>query len=317
MPTASPLPSHRHSRALAHLFLVGALSLASCGEENLPPLPDTPATRLGVAAGRPADVRIPSDYDPNTAYPLVVLLHGFMASGGVQNIYFGLSNQVTELGFVLVIPDGTVNSSGQRFWNATDACCDFEGSGVDDVAYIRGLIEEAQANYRIDARRVYVFGHSNGGFMSYRMACEAPDVVTAIASLAGATYLDPADCASDTPVSVLQIHGTADDVILYDGISNADGQFPAGYPSAMESVRRSAERAGCDLTRASAGADLDLDTSLDGAETHVLEYSAGCERGLDAALWSIEGGVHLPVVNRVAFSTAVLEWLLAHRRADR
>ena len=62
------------------------------------------------------------------------------------------------------------------------------------------------------------------------------------------------------------------------------------------------------------GASLDLDTSLDGAETTVLEYHAGCERGIDTALWTIEGGGHLPPVNRVAFSTAVIEWLLAHRR---
>jgi poly(3-hydroxybutyrate) depolymerase len=66
-----------------------------------------------VAAGRPASVRVPSDYDPNVEYPLVILLHGYSASGGVQNIYFGLSNQVTALGFILVIPDGTVNSEGR------------------------------------------------------------------------------------------------------------------------------------------------------------------------------------------------------------
>jgi polyhydroxybutyrate depolymerase len=291
-----------------------SLALAACGGTSLPPLPDDPATTLGLGAGRPADVRVPSDYDPNVEYPLVVLLHGFGASGGVQNIYFGLSNQVTALGFILVIPDGTPNSNGERFWNATDACCDFEGQAVDDVGYIRGLIEEASANYRVDPRRVYMFGHSNGGFMSYRMACDAPDVVTAIASLAGSTYLDPADCASESPVSVLQIHGTADDVILYDGDTSDVGELVTGYPGAPESARRSAERAGCDVDAATAGAELDIDNSLDGAETSVLDYAVGCDRGVDAALWSINGGVHLPVVNRAAFSTAVLEWLLRHER---
>ncbi|MCA9573836.1 MAG: alpha/beta fold hydrolase [Myxococcales bacterium] len=302
------------SRALAVLCVLTSACLASCGDEALPPLPEDPATTLGVAAGRPADIRVPRDYDARQAYPLVVLLHGFSASGGVQNIYFGLSNQVTELGFILVVPDGTPNSDGQRFWNATDACCNFEGSSVDDVAYIRALIEEASANYRVDPRRVYLFGHSNGGFMSYRMACEAPDVITAIASLAGATFEDPADCVSDEPVSVLQIHGTADEVILYDGATDANGMFPAGYPGALESVRRSAARAGCDVEAAVAGADLDLDNSLDGAETQVLDFRAGCDPGLDMSLWSIEDGGHLPVVDRVGFSTAVLEWLLRHER---
>lgn len=296
------------------LALSAVLLFTSCSDGSLPPLPDEPATTLGVAAGRPADVRVPTDYDPNTEYPLVVLLHGYAASGGIQNLYFGLSNQVTALGFILVIPDGTPSSSGARFWNATDACCNFEDQPVDDVAYLRGLIEEAQENYRIDPRRVYLFGHSNGGFMSHRMACEAPDVITAIASLAGSTYLDPADCDSDTPVSMLQIHGTADDVILYDGVEDPAGMFPAGYPSAAETTRRSAERAGCDLDAAVVGASLDLDTTLDGAETTVLEYRAGCARGIGTALWSIEGGGHLPIVQRTAFSTAVIEWLFEQRR---
>lgn len=304
------VPMLRLPLALSAMLLL----FTSCSDDSLPPLPDEPATTLGVAAGRPADVRVPSDYDPSTEYPLVVLLHGYSASGGIQNLYFGLSNLVSELGFILVIPDGTPNSNGARFWNATDACCNFEDQPVDDVAYLRGLIEEAQENYRIDPRRVYLFGHSNGGFMSHRMACDAPDVITAIVSLAGSTYLDPAECDTDTPVSMLQIHGTADDVILYDGVEGATGIFPAGYPSAEETTRRSAERAGCDLDATVAGTSLDLDTSLAGAETSVLEYGAGCDRGIDTVLWTIEGGGHLPIVQRAVFSTAVIEWLLAHRR---
>ncbi len=184
----------RHMSRLPRFLIAvaAALVLTSCSDgSSLPPLPDDPASTLGVAAGRPASVRVPSDYDPNVEYPLVILLHGYSASGGVQNIYFGLSNQVTALGFILVIPDGTVNSDGLRFWNATDACCNFDTADVDDVGYLRGLIAEAQANYRVDPRRVYLFGHSNGGFMAHRMACEASDVITAIASLAGSTYLDP------------------------------------------------------------------------------------------------------------------------------
>jgi polyhydroxybutyrate depolymerase len=304
-------------RRLARLLAVAtaAALLCSCSDGTpLPPLPDDPASTLGLAEGRPASVRVPSDYDPSVQYPLVILLHGYSASGGVQNLYFGLSNQVTALGFILVVPDGTVNSDGARFWNATDACCNFETDNVDDVGYLRGLIAEAQANYRVDPGRVYLFGHSNGGFMAHRMACEASDVITAIASLAGSTYLDPADCTPEQPVSMLQIHGTADDIVLYDGADQPVGIIASGYPSAPETTRRSAETAGCDLDAVVEGPDLDLDTSLDGAETQTLEYTAGCERGVDAALWTIEGGLHLPIIDRVAFSTAVIEWLKTHER---
>ncbi len=307
-------PRRRFIRFARTASVALALSFSSaCGSSALPPLPADPATTFGVAAGRPAEVRVPSDYDPNQHYPLIVLLHGFMASGLTQNLYLGLSNLVTELGFILVIPDGTPNNSGQRFWNATDACCDFDGSGVDDVAYLRGLIDEAHANYRVDAGRVYLFGHSNGGFMGYRMACDAPDVFTAFASLAGAAYIDPADCAAGEPVSALQIHGTADDVIFYDGEASAVGQFTAGYPSALASAEQMAARAGCDLDAATAGAALDLDPTA-GTETSVLDFRTGCARGVDVSLWTIDEGGHLPIIDRRAFSSAVVRWLLEHER---
>ena len=199
------------------LVAVAVLLFTSCSDDTLPPLPDEPATTLGVAAGRPADVRVPSDYDSNTEYPLVVLLHGYSATGGLQNLYFGLSNQVTALGFILVIPDGTANSDGARFWNATNSCCDFENSKVDDVAYLTAVIDDAIARYGADPRRVYLVGHSNGGYMAYRMACDRADRIAGIASLAGANWKDTSRCRPSVPVPVVQIHGTKDDNVPYAG----------------------------------------------------------------------------------------------------
>ena len=264
-----------------------------------------------------ARVYAPEDYRPSQRYPLIVLLHGYSASGPAQNLYLGLSRLVTQEQFVLVIPNGTIDAMGNRFWNATNACCDSERTGRDDVGYLLALLDEAAANYRIDPARVYLFGHSNGGFMSFRMACEAPERITAIASLAGATYQDAADCEAAEPVSVLGIHGTADEVIYFGGDpSTADppGVTSWGYPSAQVSVERFAERAGCDLSAAEEGAPLDIDTSLDGAETSVVRYRAGCVRGVDAERWTIEEGSHLPPVANPGFSREVVRWLLRHER---
>ncbi|MCB9597591.1 MAG: hypothetical protein H6719_33040 [Sandaracinaceae bacterium] len=253
-------------------------------------------------AERPAQLVVPAAHDGTTPLPLVVLLHGYSASGGAQDLYLGFSRATRANGFYLVIPDGTVDTSGNRFWNATPACCNFGGVDVDDVAYLTGLVDEVEAMAPV--RDVYFFGHSNGGFMSYRMACELADRVTAIGSLAGSDFANETDCEPSQPVSVLQIHGRVDETIAYDGQVGA-------YPSAPDDVARWASRAGCDDV-VTPGDALDLDMGLAGAETVVEARDTGCT-GADAALWTIEGGGHIPAVSR-DFSTRVLTWLDAHRR---
>lgn len=242
-----------------------------------------------VGGDRPARVAIPADYDPETPTPLLIVLHGYTATGELQNLYLRTEAAAAAHGMLMVLPDGMVDAGGNNFWNATDACCDFGNTGVDDVSYIRSLIEEVGENYNLDAGRVYLYGHSNGGFMSYRMACDAADVITAIASLAGAEFLDETRCEPSQPVSTLQIHGTADGTIGYEGGENAG----FGYPSAEVTVARFGERNGC--TGSEMVESIDLDSSLDGAETAVTRYT-GCTEGVGAELWTIEGGAHLPAL---------------------
>ncbi len=256
---------------------------------------------------RPAEVDIPTDYDPTVPHPLVIVLHGFGADGRVETGYMQLFNFVDEKQFVLVYPDGTLNDQDQRFWNGTPACCDFNDSLVDDVGYLSGLIEDAQRTYNIDPKRVYLIGHSNGGFMSFRMACEASELITAIVSLAGSTFDDPADCAPATvPVSVLAIHGTSDATIPYDGRPNL-------YPGARETTERAATAGGCDIGSPTDEGSVDLVPALDGAETNKLAYSTDCDEGIDAALWTINDGGHIPLFS-TEFADMTTDWLFRHSR---
>ena len=83
--------------------------------------------------------------------------------------------------------NGTRDPDGNRFWNATDFCCDLHNTQVDDVKYLSGLLEEAATHIAVE--RIFALGHSNGGFMSYRLACEGIPGLVAIASLAGTSFL--------------------------------------------------------------------------------------------------------------------------------
>jgi polyhydroxybutyrate depolymerase len=239
-------------------------------------------------------------------------LHGFGADGYIQSLYLGLDTRVDSGQYVLVVPDGTENIAGERFWNATPACCAFseENKQIDDVAYVRGLIEEAAATYSIDPASVGLIGHSNGGFMALRMACEASDIVTSVVSLAGSTFIDDASCTpASHPVSVLTMHGDQDRTIRYGG-----GEILGnGYPGAQETTRRFAAHAQCDAENPALAPNLDVVASIDGAETTVLEYSS-CAPGVDVTLWSMIGAPHIPNPWVESALDLMVEWVTEHQR---
>ena len=114
-----------------------------------------------IDAGRgELPVHVPSGYDSETPAPLILLLHGYTASGAQQDAYFSLSGLVDDYGFILVAPDGAEEASERRsrFWNASSSCCNFFGSDVDDVAYLTRLIDAVKAEYAIDDSRIALFG---------------------------------------------------------------------------------------------------------------------------------------------------------------
>ncbi len=255
----------------------------------------------------PVTVHVPPSYDPATPAPLVVLLHGYTSSGQETEDYLQLTPLADQIGFLYVYPDGTADPVGNRFWNATDACCDFFFSGVDDSGYLRALIDAIAVELSVDGERIFVAGHSNGGFMAYRMACDHAELLDAVVSLAGATFDDPAACTPAAPVRVLQIHGTDDEAILYDG-----GLTPLGtYPGAIGSAERWAAYNGCSTVPDTSLPPLDLEGSLPGAEATVRRYAHGGQPGGLAELWTIVDGGHVPVLSD-DFRPLVVDFLLDH-----
>lgn len=273
-----------------------ALALVGCGGDGDTDRPKT------FGGDRPADLHVPEVLTEGKQYPLVVILHGYGANGFTQYAFFGAGALVAADNALVIAPDGmTSPSTNKQFWNADPACCDFDHQNPDDVGYIGGLIEDISATWPVDKNQVYVVGHSNGGYMAYRMACERADLIAAIGSLAGNAATDASACNPTKPVSVLHMHGTNDDMVPY-----LEGNF-----GAVPSVTQWATHDGCGTTRQKT-VTLDLDTTVDGAETHG-EAIDGCPSGVAVDLWTMDGSSHIPVFNGTA-APAIFDWLTAHKR---
>ena len=280
-------------------YLVGSSSWTTTSQA-----PST-ATKVTV---RPYSEFVPSSYSSNTPAPLVVLLHGYGSSGKQQESYMNFTAVAEQRGFILAYPDGTVDLTGKQFWNATEVCCAFF-SAVDDDAYLISMLDDIETKYSIDRKRIYFFGHSNGGFMSYRMACKHSDRIAAIASLAGATFLNSSDCAAKDPVSVLQVHGTSDATILYNGGAILGKQ----YPSATASATQWATFNGCSNNSVPRADKLDLVNNIAGSETSISSWNS-CRNGTEVELWTLDQGVHTPALS-TTFAGRVYDFLASHPKS--
>lgn len=156
---------------------------------------------------------VPAAYTGNTSVPLVFNLHGYGSNNIEQEFYGNFRPIADTANFLIVHPNGTIDGQGKRFWNT------FLGnSTVDDVGFIRDLLDTLQAAYNIDPNRVFSTGMSNGGFMSYSLACELNNRIAAIASVTGTMIQSKLNaCNPQRPVPVMEIHGTADNVVPYNG----------------------------------------------------------------------------------------------------
>jgi polyhydroxybutyrate depolymerase len=271
--------------------------------------PTATAASTSPVTARPYATHEPRDWDRRTAAPLVVFLHGYGGSGAMHARALGLEDVADAHGFVLATPDGTVDSRGKHFWNATDACCDFDRSGVDDVAYLGALLDDIESKLPIDPKRVFVVGHSNGGFFAQRLACDLAPRVAAAVSLAGAGWKDASRCKPSEPVSVLEIHGDADDIIRMEGGRVFDLPVPE-YPSVHDTLAGWARRDACGGAMGAGGSRMDFDAQRPGVDTLETPY-AGCPTGIGVELWTVKGGSHFLAPTHAALD-AVWAWLEAH-----
>jgi polyhydroxybutyrate depolymerase len=287
-------PRPRFLGMLAACFLMACNGTA---EEDSPVSPLFGSETIG--GDRPADVVVPATYDGITPMPLLFLLHGYSANAKLQDIYFRLSLRAEEDGFILVLPNGTLDQTGTTFWNAFPS----SSETVDDVGYLMGLLDEMEETWRVDSGKVYFLCHSNGGYMSYRLACDHADRITGILNFAGLSpYWIESKCKPAEPVSMLHVHGDIDERVPYESVND--------FPGAEEVTALWVDRNGCDSEASTEGQNLDLVDSIEGDETSIRDWTSGCEDDSRVSFWTIEEGGHSPFFND-NWSKNVVEWLLA------
>ena len=267
---------------------------------------------LASVNARPYSYRVPADMDPDKSHPLVIALHGLGGRGVGFEQYFRIDRLVDEMGFLAAFPDGTEQGPPgrrQRFWNATDTCCNFESSSVDDVAYLDDVISDMSARFHVDPKRVFFVGHSNGGYMSYRFACDRASRVAAIVSSAGSMWNDASRCKPSEPVAVLEVHGTDDAIVPYDGgrLSGTNTPLKSVHATVSDWTQFNRCAPGPEIGDAPLDLVRDEQPSI-GAETTIEKWS-GC-RGVE--LWTVRGGIHSPHFRQPDFARAIGRWMLAH-----
>jgi polyhydroxybutyrate depolymerase len=251
---------------------------------------------------RQAELQYPADQGDDEILPLVIALHGYSDTPGYVYDYFQGPQSVTENRHLLVTPIGTENPEGKYFWNGPPACCDFYDQHIDDVGYLSSLIDTAVNHWGADPERVMLIGHSNGGFMSHRMACDAGNKIHTIVNFAGATYGNFNQCGWSGYPNIINAHGDADGVVDYNG----GGFGGESYASSPGGTAFWAERSMCEEDSTLVGS-LDL-VGTDGIE-ETLDYEhLNCVRGNRIAHWKMVNVGHNPNLPDGSLINAAFDW---------
>jgi polyhydroxybutyrate depolymerase len=251
-------------------------------KKEVPNPQDTSGVLMFQKRERTFLLHLPREYQPSKAVPLVIAFHG--GGGNAENMaqMSGMSQKANAEGFIVVYPNGT-GKLKDRFltWNTWNCCGYSVESQVDDVGFIRALIQQLKSTYAIDSNRIYATGISNGGMMAYRVAVELSDQIAAIAPVSGALNVD--NPSPSTPVSVIIFHGTGDQSLLYEG----------GQPKKLYDKRPRVDK--------SVPSAVNFWVNFDGCAPTpkrnesgniVIDAYSGGKNGTEVVLYTIKNGTH-------------------------
>lgn len=236
-------------------------------------------------------LHVPPSYTGRTRVPLVIEMHGSGQNAMAQSTVTFWNRKADTEGFIVIYP----NALNAR-WNAGTCCSPSMEQNVDDVGFMRAVVEKTTTDGCIDRKRVYAGGLSGGGLMAYRLACMAADMFAAIAPVSGATVTAP--CRPARPVSVVAFRGRSDDLVPYNG----------GMP-----LQWFFQGAKADFDQWSM---LDQCTGPVTTSHGICETKTQCAGGADVTLCSVNGG-HVPYDAAAGAGAAVpdVAWEIYQRHA--
>lgn len=223
---------------------------------------------------------VPASYSSSNPVPLVFCFHGYSSNMNANFAYTNFKAIADTAGFIVAHPQGTLDNTNTAHWNVGGWTV---GSSVDDVGFTLALLDSISSAYNIDSDRVYSTGMSNGGYMSFLLACQLNNKFAAVASVTGSMTPQTFNVCNPThPTPVLQIHGTADQSVPYAGdplwslsINNVL-QYWAGYNNCTSSP--------------TTAPIPDINTN-DGSTVEKITYSGG-DNGSRIEHYKIDGGGH-------------------------
>jgi polyhydroxybutyrate depolymerase len=226
-------------------------------------------------------IHVPPSYDAQTPVSLLLMLHGRGGDGEKISALTNFSKLADEKNFIVLYPDGLDNQ-----WNYVKDVPGFSKMKQDDTAFLLELLDEVSSQYSIDEKRVYVAGFSNGGFMTQRLACDAPERFAAFASVAAAGFGGmPELCKTPSPLSMVFIHGTLDAVIPWQGLVRGNSYMLAPV---SETLAFWSQYASCE----GEVVDTALPHKGDSPETSVTLFTVGCADDNELLLYAVQGGGH-------------------------
>lgn len=230
---------------------------------------------------RSAILHVPPSAVEGVPMPLVLLLHGGGGNGAQAQRAYGMDAVADREGFLVAYPNGTGRVGSLFTWNAANCCSYAYENNVDDVGFLRALVDEIERTYPIDPRRIYATGMSNGAMMTYRLGCQMADRLAAIAPVAGA--LNEQSCTPSDPLPVIVFHGTDDRHVPYDGGVGPDTLYPRVDQPVSYAISFWVDRDRCVTPPAT-------ETSPSG--NIITETYGGGIRGSEVVLITIRGGGH-------------------------
>ncbi|MGB5749681.1 MAG: PHB depolymerase family esterase [Desulfobacterales bacterium] len=244
-----------------------------------------------MGARRTYLVHIPAAYNPRSALPLVVVIHGAFDTAQGMEKFSGFSDLADRENFIVMYPNGMGIFGFFQHWNAGHCCGKAASDKVDDVGFVAAAIEDVRSRLKIDPDRIYMVGFSNGGMLVYRFAAERGDLLAAVAPLAASIGGQPSAEEPEwripdpiQPLSVISFHGLADDDITYrGGVSLHRGGTQTFWP-VEKSIEFWVRHNGCNPKAA--------DTNLRNGRVQIKSWGV-CRNDTEVTLYLIENWGHV------------------------